>query len=451
MNSRLWYLAAHLGLGSGTTLAVWSLAVLPAFAVLAPAAASRPSEERAALERLALARARTSLWEQVTDLVLTKRLTIGVWAARDVEVDRALRAWIRSRPRHAPPRFYSDQTCDLDLRIDPRSLIDKLVELQARIPQPTPTTRDEVDGPKAARDWPVLWATGMAGSAELTDHEAAGPLGWEDVTSQGRRLARRAAAAEALHTLLGEAGRLKLTNLRRVSEFLATSDGAREALLAALERDADVTLQMEPDQVAVAEARIEVSRLIRLLMEVHRGHSPGTAFAASDFREMALHNEQRVLVARGLASPPAAQLSRFDGPEVERGAPAWAHETLETVGRDDYAAEDGRPQELRSAMARVDGIVRLRNQIEELPVRRGVSVGHLLERHPEWKQDVVVFLSGARRVGSPKSESDGRVVVYVELPLQRLWRIVRRGLSTLESDVARESTSAPSRLFDDRR
>ncbi|MCH9009781.1 MAG: hypothetical protein IIC21_04050 [Chloroflexi bacterium] len=77
----------------------------------------------------------------------------------------------------------------------------------------------------------------MAGPAESANDDDA-PLGWEDVTSEGRQLARSAAAADALHALLREAGRLTLTNIRRVSEFLATSDGVRNALLAALERDA---------------------------------------------------------------------------------------------------------------------------------------------------------------------------------------------------------------------
>jgi hypothetical protein len=87
----------------------------------------------------------------------------------------------------------------------------------------------------------------------------------------------------------------------------------------------------------------------------------------------------------------------------------------------------------------------LRKQVEALVIKDDVTVEQWLGYHPELKDDVVIFLSGARVADRGRVESDGTAEVRVELPLGRLWKIVRRGMQRVEVDPPeRDAEKAPA-------
>jgi hypothetical protein len=414
------------------------LALLAACGV-AGAQPARPLSpaDRTFLERLALGRARAGLYDQVGRLALKPRLTVAAWAAQNVARDRALRLWIRSRPRVGTPRLYSDETCDVDVCLPPDELATQLITLleTAGPAQDGPLTATDIA--QAARRWPILWSTG---SASLTEKTRRGkPPGWEEITPEGIQLARNAAVADAIHALLEEAAELKLTPAHRLREFLESSDDVLEAVYEAVRNEAGVTVVHAPEQVAVAEARLGMTDLIRILTTVHQRHYRGDRFHAPDFREMALDTQISELRAQGLATPP----NRYRQPEpyelIELDAPSWSGSTLSATGVYDPLDSELFAPEVRLELARFDGMDKLRQKVEALVIKDGVTVEQLLGYRRELKDDVVVFLGGTRIVGPPRTEPDGTLKVPVELPLKRLWLIVRRGMEPVEVDPPAEA------------
>lgn len=386
-------------------------------------------EQRRTLELVAAARARTGIMAQLPALPLDRQQTLAGWLSAQAELDRALRLWTRTLPRSGEMRLYSYRVVEVDVRLAPAELLAELTRLAAEL---APAGRAaEVDASRleaAARQWPVLWATGRA--TLPTDTPRA--VGWEDVSSEGLELARAAASADAYAALLEAAGRLKLGGARRVHEFLQTSPAVRQLVQAEIQRAARVRVEFAPDRVAVVQARLEIKELLRILTQAHQGAYEGDEFAAADFRAMALHAEQEELVATGLGLPPSHTVSprRFAG--VDLDVPEWASRTLRALGEFRPPAGAALDSVALEHAARLDAIEQLYLEVEQLIVQGEVTVADYLSYHHDLKADAALWLSGARVARPPTSLSNGGVEVQVELPAQRLWEILRRNMKTVE-------------------
>lgn len=414
------------------------LASLCGQAARAQAPPAAADEQRNLLERLALARARADLWRQVAALPIRPGLSVGQWANRDAGLDRALRLWVRARPAAGNPRIYSDSTADGDVRLETAELLRTLQRLRSEFSPDGGQPVTDADLAEAARRWPVLWG---AGQADKQEQAAAGkrPRGWEDVTAEGVELARRAAAADALAALLDQAGTLKISAARRLREFFDAGAELRLAVAVGLEQHASVQIETALDQVAVAEASITLPALIRVLTQAHQEKYKGADFHAADFREMALLADRERLEAVGLACPPASALVREPYELLDLDAPAWADSTLSAVGRSAGGAGAAAPS---ADAARLDAVDQLRQKAEALPLRGGATVEQFLGYHTDLKEDVVLWLSGARQVGAPAAPATGGIEVRAELRAKRLWHILRRGMKVIEVDPP--PTSAPA-------
>lgn len=430
-------------LASGTTLVSRLLMALSIPVALAQSAApATPADERF-LEQLALAKARRALFEQVQTMPLWEDESVGAWLNRDVGLARAARLWLRSLPKTGAVRVYSDGSADVDLRLTADALRAKLSELASRFADRLGEATGAPAASRASRGWPTLWVTGTSSLAERD--ETRKTPGWEDVAIEGLQVARLAAAADAVHALLEEAGALKVTAARRLQDFLDSDAAVRAAVAEQVRAAAHVALSAELDQVVVAEARLPLADLIRILSDTHARLYTGGLFHAADFREMALNVRQRELRAVGLAPPPDRYLLRNEHELIELDQPAWAVQGLEGQGR--YQPREGvdLATEVTAEIARLEGLDGLRRRVEELQIAEGLTVERLLGLRAELKDDVIVFLSGARIAAPASVAADGAVSVKLELPLWRLWRIVRRGMEEVEVDPPTpQSTSAPA-------
>lgn len=404
-------------------------------------------EQHKTLQRVAAARARTQLLDRLRALPITENVTIGTWLSREdvsqrVDLERKLRLWARTRPRQGKSRLYSDAVCEVDLRINPLELRDQLLGLVEADPGAAGRGVDAASIKTAARRWPVLWATGRAGLSEST--RSGQYLGWEDVTREGIHLARSAAVADASHALLTEAGRLRLPRARRLQEFLDASEAIRATIKAEVERTAEVRVTFEPDQIAVADARISMRDLLRILQRVHQEHYEGQDFQVADFREMTLLAGRKELAGTGLATPPRQMLLGTRYETIEQDAPRWANQMLRVAGR--YEANDAESPEKAAKIeaARLDGVDKLRQKIEKLVIQRNVTVAEFIGYHQGLKPDIALFLGGARPTGSPAELTDGSVELDVELPLQRLWEIVRREMKLVEMEPQNNPAAPPA-------
>lgn len=402
-------------------------------------AAPPTPEQQKELQLVALAKARTELLDRVRALAIAPNVTVGEWLVRDAGLDRALRLWIRTQPRQGNVRLYSDAVCEADVRVEPPEVSAELIELLKDYPaSATALGLDEGKLKAAARAWPLLWATGRATVSKHRPTDQ--PPGWEDVSREGLELARGAATADAYHALLAEAGRLKVTNARRLHEFLDSSEAVSSAVQTEIQRAVKAKVTFDPDQVAVAEVRLSMRDLLRILTRAHQEHYRGEEFEAADFREMTLLAGKDDLVGTGLATPPGHTLLRSRYAAIEYDAPKWAATTMTATGRVEPADGETPDKATLHEAARLDAVTRLSLQIEGLVIQKSVTVADFLSYYQDLKDDVALFLSGARPVALPTTLPAGGVEVKVELPLRRLWEIVRRDMKVEEVEPADATT-----------
>lgn len=390
-----------------------------------PSGDAVPLETMRTLQRLARAVAHAELVQQVRRLPISANATVGDCMARDVDLDRALRLWIRQHIQPGRTRLYSDAVCEADVQLDPDGLLRQLTNIiseqghsTAELGVSTASLR------QAAQRWPVLWATGAA-SPDLqwrADH----PPGWENVTRQGVEAARRAALGDALATLRRDINRLFLGRDRRVADFLAFNARVEEFVDNRLRRAIDSTVNCEPDRTAVARATISVRELMRILSDAHERHARGSDFALADFRRMVLDAPDDTLSGTGLATPAPDALLQTKYTPVEYNAPSWAGRTLRATGQYDPDDEENLPADVRIELARLDGVNAVRAQVMDLVIQRDVTIAEFLGYYQNLKPDVALLLSATRPAGTPTLSKEGTVSLPVALPLRRLWEIVRR-------------------------
>ncbi len=406
--------------------------------------ASPTPEQQKALEQVCLAKARSEMFARVGKLALREGVTVAEWLMRDADLDRAVRLWVRTRPAQGPMRLYSDGVGEVDVRLTPAELLPEVLTLTQDYPSAAAAARVEASQAKAAADkWPILWTTGRT---TVTKEVRSGqPPGWEDVDREGTELARAAATADAHNALLAAVGRLKVSSSRRVQEFLDSSGEVRQAVQAELQRAAKVKVDFAPDQVAAVEVRVGMRDLLRILTRVFQEHYHGDDFEAADFREMVLLAGQDDVVATGLATPPSESILRGRYQPIELDVPDWAAKTLIATGR--FEPGDGESAEpaALAAAARLDGVAQLGRQIEQLVIQKAVTVAEFVGYHQGLKNDVALLLTGARAVSAPAGLPGGGVEVKVELPLRRLWDIVRRDMKLEEVEPPPAPASAPER------
>lgn len=392
----------------------------------AQSAADLTPAQRAALESIALGRARTALLAHVRTLPLSDKQDLGEWTATAAELDRALWSWVRSRPRYGQSRLYSDGACEVDLHFEPEALRDQLLGWLADETLRIAARLEPAAVRRAADRWTPAWFTGAAEPAERD--QSGRPAGWEDVSNAGLELARAAAAADAHAALFSEVGRVRLSAASRVREFTERDEATRAAVRAKLERAAALTVAFEPDQVAVATARLSLADLVRLLGEVQSATPSASASSAFDFAEIVMQANRATIEAVGLAPPPrdARLTGRTRWEAVD--PPAWVSTTLTAVGRS--PSDAGRDE--AAGAARMAAIDALREQVEALTIQDDMTVAQFVEYHQALKPDIVLFLSAARPVGGPRLLASLAVEQRVELPLSRLWEIVRRAMTPVE-------------------
>jgi hypothetical protein len=153
---------------------------------------------------------------------------------------------------------------------------------------------------------------------------------------------------------------------------------------------------------------------------------------------MALLARQEQSLAVGLAVPPASMLLPAPLPPAEPGPPAWVGTTLAVTGEFAPAEGEELDEAARLAAARRDGVEKLRRAIDELVVGEDTTVAAVLAGQAGLADDLAVFLASAR-AGPPGVTADA-VAVPLELPLRRLWWIVRRGL--LDGEMEKPAAAA---------
>jgi hypothetical protein len=397
-----------------------------------------PAQKRT-VQRLALTDARYQLWQQIAALPLGRSQALA--DALPADVQRDLRRALRTAQRAVADRLYSDGVAEVDVTLGAAALRDLLIAQLDNADEAAAQLRARII--TAARNWPLLWATGRA---ELPRHTAADrPTGWENITPEGIATARREAIDDAYAALWQQLDGLSLPEDRTLAGHLAGHPAVQARLRDAVRRTADLRVTLESDQTAVARVTLEARQLLDLLIAAHTQHAAADQTIFADLRHMILAADRERFAATGLATPPLAarQANRYQ--PIERNAPDWIDAPLTATGR--FMPPAGFPADaaLRHERARIAAFAPLRVAAERLLLPGDVPVADFLAYHQDLKDDVALWLSGARPAG-PLREVDGGVLeLPVELPPRRLWEILCRRMILEEIDPPERSpTPAPN-------
>ena len=166
-----------------------------------------------------------------------------------------------------------------------------------------------------------------------------------------------------------------------------------------------------------------------------RALDPKPNVTESDLASIVRLASVRRLRAAGYGLPPSSTLRKNPYAVVDLDEPDWAKGTLRASSKASPPADGAtadRAIEIATQDARIAAQLKLAEQVDLLALPGGVTVGAFLDRHEALAGDVLTFLSTARATGAPRVDGDRRVTLELELPLRRLWRILRPAIPATE-------------------
>jgi hypothetical protein len=409
-------------------------------------------KRRAFAEQAALADGYRQLRAKVGELAVDASHKLSDVASSSTAAAIELRRLVTQAEPAGRTRFYSNGDAEVDLRLPLKPAIDALQKLQAtsrpggqgkppdldalaqRVAaeqilvtgRGSPPTEDELTGPPG---WP-----GGKDAGDLP------PAGWGDVTPAGFKAAQHAAELDALDHLGRLIGQLRMDRSRTLSEVI----GAAPALGAGLRQPFNGVKVTQPEylpeQVCRLYAEVDVRAVVDRLKQLRNMPEVKADISDADIDSIVRLATVERLRAAGYGMPPSSALrqkSRFTVVDVDE--PAWAARVLRApgsgaVGRSEQAQDEDRAIDVAIQDARIAAQLNLAEQIDRLELPGGRTVGAFLIRHEELADDILKLLSAAQRVEGPTIDKAARTVgLTLELPLRRLWLILRPAIPAVET------------------
>lgn len=355
-------------------------------------------------------------------------------------VDSEFRAWIRSHPPARRPRVYSDGRVEVDVEIAGGAVAAELSRLASSAPAlESALTADLL---RSLRSVKRFEGTGEADPRHFASQRVQ-PIGWEHLEAAGRVAAVEAGRSNFLARLSREIETLSLTDEVTLAELLNAEADLRLALERALLERIELEIVERPSQVVEVRGSITLTMLGGVLAQLWQAErlSESAPIAAlgvtiGDLRSVSRRNPQTEIELTGFGL--AASDARVQLPQLEQDLdpPSWAAQSLRGTGVVMRALHEPSISEGGLAEARGRAVADLAERTRALSVREGLSLSRLLAERTALKADIVIALHGAREVVVAVDESNQSARVVLELPLERVWRIARRGLIAIEVDQA---------------
>lgn len=408
-----------------------------------------PEKRQAVAEQSALADAYRQLYRKIADLSPDGKATLGDTIVSSSAVTIELRRLISQAQRVGRTRFYGNGDAEADLRLPLKPVFEGLAKFIAaeqlntlRVPdggailqrlgsdhlmvtgRGRSPTQDELTGPPG---WP-----GAKDAGDLP------PAGWADVNPSGFKAAQRAAELDAGEHLVRMIGQLKTERSRAVADLLA----AEPILANGLRQSFDgvkVTLpEWLPEQVCRVHAEVTVRAAVDRLRQLRAQPNSKSDATEAEIESIARLAGIDRLRAVGYGLPPTSAIRRPRLAAVDVDEPEWAGRSLRvsssgTMPKGGQPSED-RAVEIATQDARIAAQLKLAEQIDVLQLPGGASAASVLDAHEELAEDILKLLSAAQVVEGPTIDrKNRRVTLTLELPLRRLWLILRQAMTSVEA------------------
>jgi hypothetical protein len=411
-----------------------------------------------------------NLYDEVTHVQLTRRLSVGEFAQRTRAGDDLMRVLQKQARQLGGPRWVDDQTCQIEVQIPGAAIGQALRRAAAADPRVAPLSPGEVA--RIVDNWGdrAFTATGVAtsrlpGKARAQRNGGGGGGGgnaphmglqrdpWWNVPDAAREQAVATAKADAARRSLSSLRPIALTAKSDVGDVLATAGvgdamqdwftaqpAARVELLD--DNRVEIELAVGPNEafrkfrtLAIKQPDIAVPALADQKAWERVQDAFATRMATPVGRAVA--NARRAgnnnggnnngghagigAGASNLVGNANGNDVRIDKPlDVPRRAPAWAAKRLEAVGKGD-ASDRGKLAAARAAETAAEE--KLRAMIEDLTLG-DASLGKLARTDARVAQAIKHAIARAK-VGEADYHRDGSADVTVYTDLSDLWDELR--------------------------
>ena len=388
-------------------------------------------------ERSALDAAARHLADRVGALQLNATTRVSDLLTEDSRIATALGEALQRARQSVGPRTYSDGSVEIDLLVSRQWVVRHLRELhrahyrgqRVRATDFERLLRDPVER------YIVVTGVGYADSdpepgknADRKDTPPANPAappGWESVTPQGILLARRAAEMDAQRQLADRMVRLATDGGTTVGGQAGDVRRLGAALRQFLREQRSGKPHYSPEQSCTVLLEVSTEALISHLKKVLSSTEATNDNVEANLDRLAAALGAPTLRAEGHAVAPPRHRILDAAPLQEQTLPSWASEVLRATGTSNIAPRSaGEPGNDRVALALADAHRKIAEQLDDVKIGADRTFRHLVIANDAMRSDLATYLSAIRTL-SIRRDADGTVSVNVELPLERLGRIMR--------------------------
>jgi hypothetical protein len=410
------------------------------------------AQKKLLAQRAARVDAMRKLAETIKGLHITSSTFVKDFVAEDDRIETDMLAFLRGAREVPPPRYYADGACDLDMEVTLEWVVTQLKELHTRYYKGDKYKATDFQQMTQTNNRTVIRVTG-SGAPPSDDVEVAIddsgnviedatgvrgiPFGWENVTAQGRLMAKRAAEVDGMRKLAERIKGLQITSSTFVRDFVAEDDRIETELATFIKGIRAGEPRYEPDQICSVECSVTLEQVITHLKELHTRYYKGNKYKATDFEQITQRVEQQVLTETGNGVPPPKYIKGAVEVVETVGAdmPSWARETVRATGNgvppaDQAGTAQGKLMAARAA--EVDAKRKLAEQLDGLVIQGTTTVRDFVAEHDDIRTDMQTFLLGAHPVGDPEYDADGTASVTVEIPLERFWQLISVRMTSVE-------------------
>ena len=423
----------------GVLAALCLIVGLSAGTALTQRAGSIRSSGQQRADRAALGAAVRHLADRVGALQLNATTRVSDLLTEDSRIATAFGAALQSARQSVGPRTYSDGSVEIDLLVSRQWVVRRLQELhrahyrgqRVRATDFERLLRDNVER------YVVVTGVGYVDrdaepskDADRTDAppvNPAAPPGWESVTPQGILLARRAAELDAQRQLADRIVRLPTNGGTTVGGQVGDVRRLHAALRQFLGEQRSGKPQYSPEQSCTVLLEVSTEALIGHLKKILPNADAADDDVEIDLDRLAAALGAPTLRAEGHAVAPPRHRILDATPSQERTLPSWASEVLRATGTSKAAprsAGESGNDRVTLALALADAQRKIAEQLDEVKIGADRTFRDLVMVNDATRSDLATYLSAVRTL-SIRRDADGTVSVNVELPLERLGRIVR--------------------------
>ncbi len=422
-----------------------TLALLALLLAAGPAFAATPEQNKLLAKRAAEIDAYRNLAEIIKGFQIDSRTIVRDFVTESDEINTEFREFIKGAKVVGEPRYFDDDTCEVDVQITIEEVVTKLKTIVKEIYDGRRWVPEKFEKLYTTVTTRTITATGAGAPRPERDDELNDdfispppkgtikrlpvPPNWEDVDGQQRLMARRAALTDARRNLAESVKGFRIDSSTTVKDFVTQSDVINTSLSTFLRGVQVVEYRYNSDELIVeCDVQITLEEVITYLKRTVKAFNEGGRWYEKIFESVRTETTRKLVTATGYgtiagkpAEKPAPVVQPEPAPVVEEepGIPEWAARTITATGEavpSEDAESEAAAKRGAKRTAKIEAVRKLGEVLDGVQIDSKTTVEDFVTESDEIETKSNAFVRGARVVKGEWT-SDGTYKVTVELKL----------------------------------